>query len=127
MLNRILAAATLLAITSVGCEPNVLPYSGTICITLEHHGVPHFGATVYRNYGDAFPGYHENMAANYDTVAETGLSNSVCFNNLSVGGHWFAAEGFDEFIQDSTRGSLFIELGTSQSRVDTVLKVSEQH
>lgn len=116
-----------LSLLSAGCISEVEPYSGTICLELEHHGIPHFGATVYRNYGDAFPGYHQDMSANFDTAAETGLRNSVCFERLSVGGHWFAAEGFDEFIRDSVRGSLFIELGTSQARVDTVLKVSEQH
>jgi hypothetical protein len=63
----------------------------------------------------------------FDTSAETGLRNSVCFEQLGVGGHWFAVEGFDEFLQDSVRGSLFIELGTSLPRVDTVIKVSEQH
>ena len=117
----------LLCLFWTGCVGEIDTFSGTICIELEHHDIPHIGATVYRNFGDDFPGYHLDMLSFFDTVAETGLRNSVCFDRLGVGGHWFAAEGYDEFIQDSVRGSLFIELGTSQARVDTVLKVSEQH
>jgi len=116
-----------LYLLGTGCIGEIEPYSGTVCLEIEHHGIPHDGATLYRNYGDEFPGYHQDMLAYFDTVAETGLRNSVCFDRLGVGGHWFTAEGYDEFIQDSVRGSLFIELGTSQARVDTVLKVSEQH
>jgi len=127
MFNRLLLILPILAIFGVGCDSKVAPYSGTICLTIEHHGVPSFGTTVYRNYGESFPGYHQDMGAFYDTIAETGLRNSVCFQRLGVGGHWFAAEGYDGFIQDSIRGSLFIDLGTRQDQVDTVLKVSEQH
>jgi len=104
----------LLSFFATSCDPVVTPFSGTVCLELEHHGIPHFGATVYRNFGDRFPGYRQDMEANFESVAETGLRNSVCFESLGVGGHWFAAEGYDENIQDSVRGSLFIELGTSQ-------------
>lgn len=117
----------MLSLFSASCVTEVTPFSGTVCLEIEHHGIPHYGATVYRNYGDAFPGYSQDMMANFETSAETGLRNAVCFEKLGVGGHWFAAEGYDENIQASVRGSLFIELGTSQPRVDTVIKVSEQH
>ncbi len=127
MFFRFFILFVLFGLTHMSCVPKVDTFSGTICLELEHHGIPHFGATVYRNYGDDFPGYHQDMNLFYDTTAETGLRSSVCFDKLGVGGHWFAAEGFDESIQDSVRGSLFIELGTSTPSVDTVIKVSEQH
>ncbi len=127
MFNRILLFSLFLGLFQVSCDNRVPTYSGTVCVEMEHHGVPLFGSTVYRNYGDDFPGYHADMLMFFDTSAETGLRNSVCFEQLGVGGHWFAVEGFDEFLQDSVRGSLFIELGTSLPRVDTVIKVSEQH
>jgi len=126
-IRLITAFAFIASILGVGCDSKIEPYSGTICLSLVHHGVPAFGATVYRNYGESFPGYHQNMGAFYDTTAETGLSNTVCFERLGVGGHWFAAEGYDGFIEDSIRGSLFIDLTTRQNRVDTILNVSEQH
>ena len=127
MFNRFFIFCILFGLLQASCQSRVETFSGTVCVELEHHGAPLFGATVYRNFGNDFPGYHKEMDMHYDTIAETGLRNSVCFDKLGVGGHWFAAEGFDEFIQDSVRGSLYIELGTSIARVDTVVRVSEQH
>ena len=121
------AAMAVAGLGTTGCDDPPPTYSGTVCLSLEHHGVPHFGATVYRNFGEGFPGYHADMALHFDTVAETGLRNTVCFERLGVGPHWFAAEGWDDFIRDSVRGSLFLRLDVRQSRIDTILQVTEQH
>ena len=102
-------------------------FSAEICLTLRHHGIVPNSATVYRAYGEQFPGYGADMDSRFFESAEMGPSGRVCFDKLNPGSHWFAAEGWDEFIADSVRGSKRMDVTTLQSSYEIELSVSEQH
>lgn len=112
----------------LGCSKEEGPgYEGEICVRLSHHGNIPSDATVYRVYGDSFPGYGLDMAARFDESLPMGPTGQVCFKPLNAGIHWLAAEGWDDFIGDSLRGSKRVELTTRAELFDGVLEVSEQH
>ena len=116
-----------IAISTSSCTDDREAFSATICLDLQHHGVTPASATVWRSFGDTFPGYGPDMIQRFDEQREMGPTGRVCFEQLNPGVYWFAAEGWDEFIADSIRGSKRLEVTTLQREYEGVLSVSEQH
>ena len=121
----LLLCLTALALTA--CSDDREAFSATICLNLRHHGVIPASATVWRHYGENFPGYTPDMSMRFDQQREMGPSGRVCFEQLNVGTYWFAAEGWDEFLNDSIRGSKRLQVTTLQRVYQDELSVSEQH
>ena len=120
--------AIAVALTATACEPEPRPaFAARVCLQLEHHGLTPTSATVYGQVGPDFPGYGADMDARFAWSAEMGPTGRVCFDSLSVGPHWFAAEGFDESIRDSVRGSKSLEITTRERVYEVTMAVSEQH
>ncbi len=116
-----------LSLSAMGCVDDREPFSATICLNLRHHELTPSSATVWRNYGDTFPGYGPDMEQRFDQQSEMGPTGRVCFDQLNPGIYWFAAEGWDEFIADSIRGSKRMEVTTQQRDYEATLSMSEQH
>lgn len=114
-------------VVASSCVDDREAFSATICLEVRHHGVTPSSATVWRSYGDHFPGYGPSMELRFDQRREMGPSGRVCFEQLNPGIYWFAAEGWDDFIADSIRGSKRLEVTTLQRAYDVELSVSEQH
>jgi len=111
-----------------GCLEDAPTFSGTICLNVEHHGVPISDIDLYRASGEReFIGFRQNMLEVYDTLVRTGLSNQACFGGLGLGQHQFAAEGYDPLIRDTVRGTLTLTLTVRNRTVDTIMPVSEIH
>lgn len=120
--------ALALALSTAACEPEPRPaFSARVCLQLDHHGLTPTSATVYAQPAEDFPGYGPDMPARFSSVAEMGPTGRVCFEDFSVGPHWFAAEGFDASIRDSVRGSQFVEITTREDVYELAMPVSEQH
>lgn len=125
---RTLITAALLGIATVACEPAERPaFRAEVCLQLSHHGIVPTDATVYHAPADDFPGYGPDMLARFERSALMGPSGRVCFDGLNTGPHWFAAEGWDDFIADSVRGSKYVEITTREDAYEFELQVSEQH
>lgn len=113
---------------AVSCEPEDRPaFRAQVCLQLAHHGVVPADATVYQVRSPDFPGYGADMLARFDVGKQMQPTGRVCFEELAVGSHWFAAEGWDTFLADSVRGSKFVEITTRQDRYEVEMAVSEQH
>ena len=82
---------------------------------------------VYRSGADDFPGYGADMDARFDEREEMSLAGVACFEGLGAGPHWFAAEGYDEAIRDSVRGSKLLDVTTRAALYEEVMQVSEVH
>ena len=102
-------------------------FGATVCLQLSHHGVTPTDALVYREGADDFPGYGPDMDARYTDRREMSRAGVACFEEVGVGTHWFAAEGFDATIRDSVRGSKRLEVTTRSTLYEEVMQVSEQH
>lgn len=110
------------------CAKEAPVYSGTVCFEVYHHSQPFNGATLYLAAGaERLPGFRQNELAAYDESRETGLSNRACFEQLGLGPHAFAAQGYDELLRDTVRGEFYLSLDVRERRVDTVMQVSERH
>ena len=125
--HHIAVALALATCATPACVDNREAFSGTVCLTVRHHGVTPASATVWRNYGEQFPGYGGDLGLRFDERAEMGPAGRVCFDSLGPGTYWFAAEGFDAFIGDSVRGSKRVEISTLAREYEVELSVSEQH
>ncbi len=125
---RIALLTAVATLATVACEPEERPaFRATVCLQLTHHGVTPDDATVYRAAASDFPGYGADMLARFDVAREMSAAGRVCFDDVNVGSHWFAAEGWDEFIRDSVRGSKQLDITTRQASYELELQVSEQH
>lgn len=117
-----------LGILATACEPEDRPaFRAEVCLQLHHHGLTPADATAYVAPASDFPGYGAAMDARFAEREEMRPNGRVCFGGLEVGPHWFAAEGWDEFIRDSVRGSKFLEITTRDDFYDVEMEVSEQH
>ncbi len=115
-------------LTFLACAGDPPVYSATVCIAPQHHGLAVKDMTVYvASSSSDYIGFRQNMLEVYDEAIETGLRSEACFTNLGLGRHYFAAEGYDELIRDSIRGTLTLDLTVRQNLIDTVMMVSETH
>ena len=123
-----LLACLAVAASALSCEKTAPTFAGTVCMDLQHHGVPFAGATVYHVSNRAeSPGFAENMEELYTRSERTGLRSTACFDSLAVGQHHFAARGYDDDIRQWILGEFEIFLTVADRRVDTVMQVSETH
>ena len=113
---------------ATGCFKDPPRYAATVCLDTRHHGVPAPEVDVYiSSNSEDYIGFRQNMLSVYDSVENTGFGSTVCFYNLGVGKHYFAALGYDRLIRDSIRGTLTLDLTVRKRQIDTVLQVSETH
>ncbi len=94
---------------------------------LSHHGITPADAVVYRVQSSDFPGYGADMLDRFEAAERMSPRGKVCFDDVNVGSHWFAAEGWDDFIADSVRGSKQLDVTTRQDVYELELNVSEVH
>ena len=112
----------------MACEPEPgTAFAAEVCLQLDHHGLTPADAMVYVNAAPDFPGYGADMDARFARSEQMRPNGRVCFASLGVGPHWFAAEGWDDAILDSVRGSKFVEITTREDAYELVMEVSEPH
>ena len=127
-MRYVLLAATALLLSAASCEPESGPgFSAEVCLQLDHHGVAPATATVYAVSAAGFPGFGGDLAERFPLDERMRPNGRVCFGGLGVGPYWFAAEGWDDAIADSVRGTKFVEVTTRADFYEARLEVSEQH
>ena len=121
-------AAVALALSAASCEPEPGPaFAAEVCLQLDHHGVTPGSATVYGVPSAEFPGFGGDLSERFPLREAMRPNGRVCFTELGVGPYYFAAEGFDDGIADSVRGTKFVEVTTRADFYEARLEVSEQH
>ena len=122
------ALLTVLALATAACEPEEREaFQAEVCLQLDHHGVTPADAMVYASGVADFPGYGADMDARFPRREQMRANGRVCFASLNAGPHWFAAEGWDDVIADSVRGSKFLDITTRADFYEVRMEVSEQH
>ncbi len=118
----------LLFLTLFACQQqeNSIIYNRT-CITTQHHELIIGNIDVYIKYNATdfnFPGWED--LAEYDTAFAINSTGSGCIDNLPIGKHWVAGLGFDDKIQRSVKGRMFIHITFEHPEIDTVLYIGEE-
>lgn len=97
------------------------------CVTTQHHELIIGEIDIYVKYDATdfnFPGWED--LAEYDTVFTTNAAGRGCINNLPIGKHWLVGLGFDNQINQTIKGRVFVDISFENPEVDMILYVGEE-
>ena len=127
-MRHVVLATFALLTSAASCESEPGPgFRAEVCLQVHHHGITPATATVYGVASTDFPGFGGDLTERFPLDDQMRPNGRVCFENLGVGPYWFAAEGYDDAIADSVRGTKFLEVTTRSNFYEADLEVSEQH